>query len=177
MLKIIKIIAIAAAVLIAAVLAFAATKPATFRVQRTASIQAPPERILPLISDLHAWSGWNPFEKDPAMKKTYSGAASGRGAVYEWDGNSQVGAGRMEILDVTPEKVTIKLDFFRPFEGHNTAELTLVPRGGATDVTWAMYGPNRYLGKVMSVFMNMDTMIGREFETGLGNLKALAEKA
>ena len=111
------------------------------------------------------------------MKKTYSGAASGRGAVYEWDGNSQVGAGRMEILDVTPEKVTIKLDFLRPFEGHNTAELTLAPRGNATDVTWAMYGPNRYLSKVMSVFMNMDTMIGKEFETGLANLKGIAEKA
>ena len=172
-----KIIGIAIVVLIAAVLAFAATKPDSFRVQRTASIQAPPERILPLISDLHAWSAWNPFEKDPAMKKTYSGAASGRGAVYEWDGNSQVGAGRMEILDVTPEKVTIKLDFLRPFEGHNTAELTLAPRGSATDVTWAMYGPNRYLSKVMSVFMNMDTMIGKEFETGLANLKGIAEKA
>ncbi|PYQ56040.1 MAG: polyketide cyclase [Acidobacteria bacterium] len=172
-----KIIGIAIVVLIAAVLAFAATKPDSFRVQRTASIQAPPERILPLISDLHAWSAWNPFEKDPAMKKTYSGAASGRGAVYEWDGNSQVGAGRMEILDVTPEKVTIKLDFLRPFEGHNTAELTLAPRGNATDVTWAMYGPNRYLSKVMSVFMNMDTMIGKEFETGLANLKGIAEKA
>ena len=172
-----KIIGIAIVVLIVAVLAFAATKPDSFRVQRTASIQAPPERILPLISDLHAWSAWNPFEKDPAMKRTYSGAASGRGAVYEWDGNSQVGAGRMEILDVSPTKVTIKLDFIRPFEGHNTAELTLAPRGNATDVTWAMYGPNRYLSKVMSVFMNMDTMIGKEFETGLANLKGIAEKA
>ncbi|HEY4573288.1 MAG TPA: SRPBCC family protein [Thermoanaerobaculia bacterium] len=160
-----------------AVLAFAATKPDSFRVQRTQSIQAPPERILPLISDLHAWSAWNPFEKDPAMKKTYSGAASGRGAVYEWDGNSQVGAGRMEVLDVSPSKVTIKLDFIRPFEAHNTAELTLAPQGSATDVTWAMYGPNRYLNKVMSVFMNMDTMIGKEFETGLGKLKTIAEKA
>jgi hypothetical protein len=172
-----KKIAIAVAVLIVAVLAFAATKPDSFRVQRTASIQAPPEKILPLISDLHAWSAWNPFEKDPAMKKTYSGAASGRGAVYEWDGNSQVGAGRMEILDVTPQKVTIKLDFTRPLEGHNTAELTLVPRGNATDVTWAMYGPSPYISKVMSVFMNMDTMIGKEFETGLANLKGIAEKA
>jgi Polyketide cyclase / dehydrase and lipid transport len=171
-----KKIAIAVAALIAAVLVFAATKPSTFHVQRTASIQAPPERILPLISDLHAWSAWNPFEKDPAMKKTYSGAASGRGAVYEWDGNSQVGAGRMEILDVTPEKVTIKLDFTRPLEGHNIAELTLVPRGDATDVTWAMHGPSPYTSKVMSVFFNMDSMIGKEFETGLGNLKALAEK-
>ncbi|HEY4564015.1 MAG TPA: SRPBCC family protein [Thermoanaerobaculia bacterium] len=172
-----KKIAIAVAVLIVAVLAFAATKPDSFRVQRTASIQAPSEKILPLISDLHAWSAWNPFEKDPAMKKTYSGAASGRGAVYEWDGNSQVGAGRMEILDVTPQKVTIKLDFTRPLEGHNTAELTLVPRGNATDVTWAMYGPSPYISKLMSVFFNMDTMIGKEFETGLGKLKAIAEKA
>jgi len=172
-----KKIALAVAVLIVAVLAFAATKPDSFRVQRTQSIQAPPERILPLISDLHAWSAWNPFEKDPAMKKTYSGAASGRGAVYEWDGNSQVGAGRMEILDVTPQKVTIKLDFTRPLEGHNTAELTLVPRGNATDVTWAMYGPSPYISKLMSVFFNMDTMIGKEFETGLGKLKTIAEKA
>ena len=171
-----KKIAIVLAVLIAAVLVFAATKPDSFRVQRTVSIQAPPEKILPLISDLHAWSAWNPFEKDPAMKKTYSGAASGRGAVYEWDGNSQVGAGRMEILDVTPEKVTIKLDFTRPLEGHNTAELTLVPRGNATDVTWAMYGPSPYISKLMGVFLNMDTMIGKQFETGLGNLKAIAEK-
>lgn len=171
-----KKIAIALAVLIAAVLAFAATKPNSFRVQRTASIQAPPEKILPLISDLHAWSAWNPFEKDPAMKRTYSGAASGRGAVYEWDGNSQVGAGRMEILDVTPEKVTIKLDFTRPLEGHNIAELTLAPRGNATDVTWAMYGPSPYISKLMSVFLNMDTMIGKEFETGLAKLKAIAEQ-
>ena len=171
-----KKIAIVLAVLIAAVLVFAATKPDSFRVQRTVSIQAPPEKILPLISDLHAWSAWNPFEKDPAMKKTYSGAASGRGAVYEWDGNSQVGAGRMEILDATPQKVTIKLDFTRPLEGHNTAELTLVPRGNATDVTWAMYGPSPYISKLMGVFLNMDTMIGKQFETGLGNLKALAEK-
>jgi hypothetical protein len=170
-----KIILIVVLVLIAGLLAFAATKPGSFRYQRTASIKAPPEKILPLISDLHAWSRWNPFEKDPAMKRTYSGAASGKGAVYEWDGNSQVGAGRMEILDVTPSKVTIKLDFLRPFEGHNTAELTLEPQGDATRVTWAMFGPNRYLSKLMSVFMNMDTMIGREFETGLANLKKIAE--
>jgi hypothetical protein len=111
------------------------------------------------------------------MKRTYTGAANGQGAVAEWDGNNQVGKGRMEITDTSaPSRVTIKLDFLEPFEGHNTAELTLVPQGDSTTVTWAMYGPNRYIGKLIGVFMNMDRMIGTDFETGLANLKTIAEK-
>jgi uncharacterized protein YndB with AHSA1/START domain len=165
-------------VLIAAVLLYAATKPPTFEVQRTTTIQAPPEKIYPLISDFHNWGTWSPWEKlDPAMKRTHSGAESGPGAVYEWEGNSEVGKGRMEITAATPpSKVTIQLDFLEPFEAHNVTEMTLEPQGDATQVRWLMRGPNTYVSKVMSVFMSMDSMIGKDFEAGLANMKAAAEK-
>jgi hypothetical protein len=110
------------------------------------------------------------------MKRIFSGAASGKGAVYEWDSDGKAGKGRMEITDApAPSKVTIKLDFFKPFEAHNIAEFTLEPRGDTTDLTWGMYGPSLYVAKVMGVFFNMDRMIGTDFETGLANLKARAE--
>ena len=173
-----KTIAIVVVLVIAGILVYAATQPDDFRVQRTTSIKAPPEKILPLITDLHSWGSWSPWEKiDPAMKRTYSGAAGGTGAAYAWQGNSKVGEGRMEIVDVSPpSKVTIKLDFVKPIEGHNTAEFTLEPKGGSTDVTWAMYGPTAYIAKIIGIFVSMDGMIGKEFETGLSNLKAVAEK-
>lgn len=172
-----KFIAIAAVVLIAAVLIYAATKPDDFRVVRSTTIKAPPEKIFPLISDLHAWGPWSPYEKrDPAMKRTFSGVESGVGAVYEWDGNSKVGAGRMEILDITePTKIVIKLDFIRPFEGHNTAEFTLQAAADTTTVSWAMYGPASYISKLMGTFFNMDKMIGSDFEAGLASLKKITE--
>ncbi len=172
-----KIIAIVVVVLLGALLGVAATKPDTFRVQRTTSIKAPPDKIFALINDLHSWSTWSPYEKrDPAMKRTHRGAASGKGAVYEWDGNRNVGKGRMEITaTLPPSKVVIKLDFLKPFEGHNVAEFTLEPKGDSTNVTWAMYGPSPYLSKVMSIFINMDSMIGKDFEAGLANLKAATE--
>ena len=173
-----KTIAIVVVVLVGALLAFAATKPDTFRVQRAASIKAPPEKIFPLINDLHSWGAWSPWEKlDPAMKRTHSGAASGKGAVYQWEGNGEVGAGRMEIVEASPPSaVRIKLDFLKPFEAHNFAEFTLEPKGDATNVTWTMYGPNTYVSKLMSVFFNMDSMVGKYFESGLANLKAATEK-
>jgi uncharacterized protein YndB with AHSA1/START domain len=173
-----KKIALVVVVLVAALLAFAATKPDSFRVQRAASIKAPPEKIFPLINDLKSWSAWSPWEKlDPAMKRTHSGAASGKGAVYEWDGNKEVGAGRMEIVEASPPSaVRIKLDFLKPFEAHNFAEFTLEPKGDGTSVTWAMYGPNTYVAKLMSVLFSMDSMVGKSFETGLANLKAATEK-
>ena len=173
-----KIIAIVVIVLVAAVLGFAMTKPDSFRVQRTVKINAPPDKIFPLINDFHGWGAWSPWEKaDPAMKRTYSGAANGKGAVYEWDGNSKVGTGRMEITDDSlPSKVTIKLDFLKPMEGHNTAEFALDPQGDSTSVTWAMYGPAPFLSKVMQVFVSMDSLIGKDFETGLSNMKNAAEK-
>ena len=172
-----KTIAIIAVVLIAAILGYAMTVPDNFRVQRTTSIKAPPEKIFPLINDFHRWGSWSPWEKmDPEMKRTYSGAASGKGAAYAWQGNSKVGEGRMEIADTSPpSKVTIKLDFMKPFEAHNTAEFTLEPKGDSTNVTWAMYGPSQYMAKVIGVFVSMDKMIGKDFETGLANLKTVAE--
>ncbi len=179
MLKTIAVIAVVLPVVgIAAVLAYAATKPDTFRVQRATSIKAPPEKIFPLINDFDHWGSWSPYEKkDPAMKRTRSGAANGKGAVYEWEGDKNVGTGRMEIADTSPpSKIVIKLDFIKPFEGHNIAEFTMVPQGGSTNVTWAMHGPMPYFAKIIHVIFNMDSMVGKDFETGLANLKTLTEK-
>ncbi len=173
-----KKIALVIALLVALLLAFAATKPDAFRVERSTVVQSPPEKIFPLINDFHNWPLWSPWEKmDPAMNRTHSGAASGKGAAYAWEGNGKVGSGRMEITDaVPPAKVLVKLDFLKPFEGHDTAEFTLEPQGSATKVTWAMYGPNNFLSKVIGVFCSMDKMIGKDFEAGLDNMKAAAEK-
>ena len=158
-------------VLLAALLAFAATRPDVLRVQRAASIQAPPETIFPLIADFHRWTSWSPWEnRDPELKRTYSGAASGKGSVY-------VGSGRMEITEASPSsKVMIQLDFIKPFEAHNITEFTLQPAGGATNVTWTMNGPRLFITKVMGIFVNMDKMIGKDFEAGLANLKSVAER-
>jgi hypothetical protein len=165
-------------VLLGALLGIAATRPKELRVRRTARIKAAPGRIFPNINDFHNWAAWSPYEKlDATMQKTHSGAASGAGSVYEWEGNSKVGKGRMEITDASaPHKVTIKLDFVRPFKAHNMTEFTLEPQGDSTDVTWSMYGPSPFVTRVMGVFMNMDNLIGRDFETGLANLKAIAER-
>jgi uncharacterized protein YndB with AHSA1/START domain len=178
MFKTIAIIGAVIAIAAAVVLILAATKSDTFSVQRAATVKAAPERIFSLIDDFHQWGTWSPYEtKDPAMKRTFSGAASGKGAVYTWDGNNNVGSGRMEILDAsTPSKIVIKLDFFKPFEGHNTAEFTMLPQDDTTNVTWLMRGPAPFLSKVMQVFINMDDMIGKDFEVGLANLKKLTEK-
>lgn len=173
-----KIIAIVVVVLIAAVLIYAATKPDTFRIERATTIKASPDKIFALINNFDRWSAWSPWEKlDPAMKRTRSGPADGKGSVYEWEGNSKVGKGRMEITDtVAPSKVIVKLDFLKPIEAHNIAEFTLQPQGDSTQVIWAMYGPSPYMSKLMTVFVSMDTMVGRDFETGLANMKAAAEK-
>ncbi|MBB5052649.1 uncharacterized protein YndB with AHSA1/START domain [Afipia massiliensis] len=171
-------IAIALAVLIAIVLIVAAMRPDIFRVQRSIDINAPAEKIFPLINDYRHWGSWSPYEKlDPAMQRTFSGAPNGKGSVYEWNGNKNVGRGRMEILDATPSsKIVIKLDFFSPFEAHNTAEFTMQPKGNATNVTWAMQGPVPYMMKIMHMFMNMDRMCGDQFQQGLSSMKAVAEK-
>jgi len=178
MFEIIAIIAVVLAIAIAILLILAATKPDTFTVRRATTVKAPPERIFPLINDFHQWGTWSPYEaKDPAMKRTYSGTASGKGAVYAWQGNKNVGSGRMEILDSSvPSKIVIKLDFFAPFEGHNTAEFTMLPQGDVTNVTWLMHGPVPFMAKIMHVLMNIDRMVGKDFEVGLANLKRLTEK-
>ena len=178
--EIIAVVAVVLAIAVAAVLVLASAKPDSFTVQRSAVMEAPAERIFPLINDFQQWAKWSPWEsRDPAMKRSFSGSASGKGAVYAWDGNKNVGSGRMEILDASqPSKITIKLDFFKPFEGHNIAEFTFEPErdASATHVIWVMRGPSPFMSKVMQVFMNFDAMIGRDFETGLANLKKLTEK-
>jgi uncharacterized protein YndB with AHSA1/START domain len=163
---------------IAVILILAATKPDRFSVQRATTVRAPAEKIFPLINDFRRWGSWSPYEhKDPVMKRSFSGAASGKGAVYAWDGNKNVGSGRMEILDATaPAKIVIKLDFFTPFEGHNTAEFTMLPQGDGTNLTWLMHGPAPFMAKIMHVFMNIDRMVGKDFEIGLANLKRLTEQ-
>jgi uncharacterized protein YndB with AHSA1/START domain len=176
-----KIIAIAILVAVVAILIYATTKPDAFRVERTTTIKAPPEKVFALIDDFHNWPTWSPYEKkDPDMKRTHSGAASGKGAIYEWDGDKNVGKGRMEIIESSPSspssRIVIKLDFLAPFEAHNTAEFTLQAQGDSTQVTWAMYGPANYVSKLMSVFFSMDKMVGDDFAVGLANLKAAAEK-
>jgi uncharacterized protein YndB with AHSA1/START domain len=177
MFEIIAVIAVILAAAIAGVLILASRKSDTFRVERTASIKAPPEKIFPLIEDFHQWGAWSPYEtRDPAMQRSFSGAERGTGAVYAWNGNRNVGSGRMEILDAPPpRKVVIKLDFLKPFEGHNTAEFTLLPQGDTTTVTWLMHGPAPLMSKLMQVFMDMDNMVGRDFATGLANLKRITE--
>jgi len=155
----------------------AATRPDSFRVERSALIQATPERIFPLVNDFHAWGGWSPWEKlDPDLKREFSGEAQGPGAIYAWEGNPKVGKGRMEILESTaPSRLRIKLDFLKPFEAHNEALFTLATEGTATRVTWTMTGPQPFPMKVMGLFMSMDGMVGKDFEKGLAGMKALAE--
>ena len=174
----IKTIAIVAVLLIAAVLIFAAFRPDQFRVQRATTVKAPPEKIFPLINDFKRWSAWSPYEKkDPGMQRTYGGAPEGRGATYAWDGDGNVGQGRMEITDAAaPSQVAISLDFTRPFEAHNRVVFSMVPKGEATEVVWDMQGPANYVSKLLGIFINMDRMVGADFEAGLANLKALAEK-
>ena len=174
MLKIIVIVIVLAVV---GLLVYAAMQPEDFRIERSATVKAPPERIYPLIADLRAWGPWSPWEKkDPAMKRTFSGPDSGVGAAYAWEGDKNVGTGKMTILEATaPGKVVIKLEFLKPFEATNTAEFTLTPQGDSTAIHWAMYGKYNFLSKLVCVFMDMEKMVGPDFEAGLASLKAVAE--
>jgi len=176
-LKFLVIAAIFIASLVTITLVYAATRPDSFQLARSISIKATPEKIFPLIDDLHGFNRWNPFLKnDPDIKLTYSGPASGKGTAHEWDGNSRVGKGRLEITDSVPaSKIVMKLDMIKPIEGHNRVEFTLEPKDGTTTVTWAMSGNSAYIAKLIGVFVSMEKMVGREFESGLADLKALAE--
>ncbi len=176
-----KTIALGLLVLIVAVLLFAATRPDSFRIERSATIQAPPEKVFPLISSFRQWEPWSPWEKiDPKLVRSYSGADEGTGAIYEWSGDKNVGKGRMEIIEssqATPiARILIKLDFITPFEAHNTVEFKLVPQGNATVVTQAMFGPSPFISKLMGLIFSMEKMVGPKYEEGLASLKALAEK-
>ena len=173
-----KKIAIAVIVIFAVIAGMAMMQPDTFTVTRSIAIKAPPEKIIPLVNDFHNWQSWSPWENlDPAMQRTFTGPNSGTGAVYAWNGNSDVGQGRMEITgQQLPSNVTIKLDFIEPMASSNVTEFTLVPQGDTTTVNWSMKGPMMFVTKIMSVFTSMDKMIGNDFEKGLAKMKAVAEK-
>jgi hypothetical protein len=176
MLKILAIIGVVVVIAIIVVLILAAMRPDTFQVQRTAMIKAPADKIFPLLNDFRNWGGWSPWEKmDPAMTRTFGGAPSGQGATYAW-ASDKVGHGSMEITDSVPaSKVGLKLDFTKPFEAHNTVVFALAPAADGTGVSWTMQGFVPYKFKILHVFMNMDKMVGKDFEAGLANLKAATE--
>jgi hypothetical protein len=163
---------------IAGILLYAGTRPGSFWIRRSTRIQAAPEKIFPFINDLHLWGAWSPYEKlDPALRRDFSGNASGVGAVYAWEGNSRVGAGRMEIIQSSrASRITIELEFLRPMKGHNIVEFILQRAAGGTEVTWEMDGPIPFMGKLMGLFISMDKLVGEEFARGLANLKALVEQ-
>jgi hypothetical protein len=165
-----------AGTLVLAALLVAALRPPQFRVERSLVINAQAGAILDLIVDFHQWSRWSLYDHlDPEMRRTFEGAARGVGAVYGWSGNSKAGAGRMEILEVTPSQVVIQLDLLKPFEAHNRALFILAPQGDGQRLTWAMEGPAPFISRLMGLVFNMDRLVGRDFETGLASLKAVAE--
>lgn len=168
--------AAAVGVVLIVILGLALAQPDTFKVERDVSIAARPEAIYSNLDDFKRWGLWSPWEKlEPTMTKTHSGAPTGVGAIYEWDGK-EVGSGRMTITDSKPnEQLTIKLEFTKPFEATNTTVFQLAPRGSDTEVRWIMTGENNFVGKVMGVFADMDSMVGKDFETGLAALKQVSE--
>ncbi len=161
----------------ASIVLYASTRPDTFVLERSIEINAPAEKIFPLINNLRSWAAWSPYENlDPNMKKTFSGLPLGRGAVYTWEGDSKVGAGKTTIIDSNPPRsVKINLDMSRPFECHNLVEFTLIPQGSGTLVTWSMSGPVTLMGKVMG-FLFSDNMVKGQFDDGLSKMKAVVEK-
>ena len=154
-----------------------ATRPDDFRVTRSATIGSPPAAVFEQVNDFHMWDDWSPWAQlDPTCKNSFDGAPAGKGAKFTWDGNNKVGAGRMTIKESQPpEMIRIHLEFLRPFKATNTTEFTFKPIGSGTEVTWSMFGKNNFMSKAFSLFVNCDTMVGKDFERGLASLKALAE--
>ena len=154
-----------------------ALQPSPFRVARSTTIAAPPATVFAQVNDFHQWEAWSPWAKlDPAAKNSFAGPAAGVGAIFRWVGNDQVGEGSMTILESKPgELVRIRLDFLKPMPGTSTADFTFAPVDGQTTVGWSMYGENNFIGRAMCMFMNMDKMVGGQFEQGLANMKTVAE--
>ena len=179
MLKVVVIVVLVIVALIAILLIVASRKPNTFRITRSVLIKAKADRVFALIDDFHAWRQWSPWEdRDPNMSRTYGPTTKGQGATYAWSGNNKIGAGRMEITDCAePHKLLVRVEFIKPMQAVNTAEFTLEPEGDAVKTTWAMFGPKTLFSKVMGVFFSMDAMVGKDFEKGLADLKAVAERA
>lgn len=165
-------------IIVVAVLIYAATRPDSFRIERSIHIQATAEKIFPLLNDFHAWEAWSPWEKiDPKVQRIYKGTANGIGAIYEWKGNRNIGQGRLEIIEAEPPtKLVMKIDFITPFEAHNRVEFTLASKDGITQLTQAMYGPSPFISKLMGLFCNMEKMVGHKQEEGLTSIKSIAER-
>ena len=175
--KIVRIALLVLGIAVVAVLALAATRPNSYHVTRTATIAASPAAVFAQVNDFRRWEAWSPWEKlDPAMKRTFSGPEAGKDAAYGWVGSDKVGEGRMTILESEPDaRIGIRLDFIKPFEETCQVGFTFAPAGEGTNVTWTMDGNHTYMSKVMCVFMDMEKMIGTDYEKGLAQLKTLAE--
>jgi hypothetical protein len=173
-----KKILIVLVVAVAGFLVFASTRPDSYRVQRSLPMTAPASVVFAQLDDFRAWPAWSPWEKkDPQMKKAFDGPPKGVGSSYAWQGNKEVGKGRMSIVaSEPPTHLGLKLEFMEPFSAVAATGFTLVPEGEKTTVTWAMDGTNNFVGKIFSVFMDMDKAIGGDFETGLASLKAVSEE-
>ena len=175
----VKKILIGLAVVVVVLVVVIALQPSHYRVERSATMNAPATVVFAQVNDFHRWNAWSPWAKiDPAMKQTFEGAPAGTGAVYAWAGNKDVGEGRMTITDSHPsDLIKIKLEFIKPFAATNATDFTFKPQGDQTAVTWTMSGDNNFIGKAFSLFMNMDKMIGGDFEKGLAQMKSVAEAA
>ncbi len=171
------VILIVVAVLVVAMLVVVAMQSEDFRIARSATIAAAPAEVFPQVNDFHRWEQWSPWAKlDPAMKTTYEGPATGEGSAYSWSGNNKVGAGKMTVLkSQPPERLLIQLDFLRPMKVTNTAEFTFEPKGRSTVVTWTMTGKKNFMAKAFHLVMNMEKLVGPDFEKGLAQLKAVVE--
>ena len=174
-----KNILITVAIIISVLAVVVALQPAEFRVARSAIMSALAQVVYAQVEDLRKWEAWNPWQKiDPAMKLTFAGPATGPGASYSWVGNNQVGEGRLTIIESRPnDLVRIKLEFMKPFAATNTAQFTFKPEGDKTAVTWSMQGNNNFIAKALHLVMNMDKMVGGQFEKGLADMKLVAEAA
>lgn len=174
-----KTILIAITVIIIVLVVIVAMQPSEFRIERTATVSASAPAVFAQVNDFHNWEAWSPWAKrDPAMKTTYEGAPAGTGAIYTWAGNHEVGEGRSTIIESRPnELIRITLEFVKPFAGTNTAEFTFKPEGDHTAVTWSLYGSNNFMAKAVGLVMNMDDMVGNDFEQGLASLKSVTEMA
>ena len=172
-----KFILIGVAAVVILFMVVVALRPAAFRIVRSATIAAPPEAVFEQVNDFQKWRGWSPWEqKDPALKRTYEGPPAGKGTVYSWAGNKEVGEGRMTITESQPDEfIRIRLEFFKPFAATNTGEFTFVPQGDGTLVTWSMAGRQGFCAKAFCMFMDMDKLVGSDFEKGLAGMKALVE--
>jgi hypothetical protein len=167
------LIAVVVLVVALAVLAgVIALRPAAFRLSRSRVLAAPPEVVHAFVNDFHKWPEWSPWETlDPNMKRTISGPAAGSGSTYHWAGNNKAGEGRMTITDSHPPvAITIRLEFIRPWRAVNTTQFDFAPSGGGTSATWTMTGHNNFMAKAFHMFMDMEKMVGPDFEKGLANL-------